>query len=109
MIVTADIWKSWSKTMFTAHIAGIKYTTVANRWQQENGIARKNAEKQQMTFTTHKKWRFIMGASKNKFTAEREADELRQSYEELMELRSNMAQHIDNFFKALGEEKLIKD
>lgn len=50
-----------------------------------------------------------MGASKNKFTAEREAEELRQSYEELMEFRANMAQQIDNFFKAFGEEKLIKD
>jgi hypothetical protein len=46
-----------------------------------------------------------MGASKNKFTAEREADELRQSYEELMEFRSNMAQHIDNFFHTLGSVK----
>ena len=46
-----------------------------------------------------------MGASKNKFTAEREADELRNSYEELMEFRAAMAQHIDNFFNVLAEEK----
>lgn len=46
-----------------------------------------------------------MGKNKNKFIKEREADELRQSYEELMEFRANMAQHIDNFFNVLGGEK----
>lgn len=49
-----------------------------------------------------------MGASKKQFTQEREADELRQSYEELIEFRANMAQHIDNFFNVLGEANPIQ-
>lgn len=50
-----------------------------------------------------------MGASKKQFTQEREADELRQSYEEIMSLRANMGQTIDNFFHTLGSAKTWKN
>lgn len=50
-----------------------------------------------------------MGASKKQFTREREADELRQSYSELMEFRANMGETIDNFFHTLGGAKTWKN